>query len=74
MRDQLNGVLVFEGKADVDGKTITEECRFDDPVKGPVKWRSVTRIMDENTHLFEMYTTDKSGKEEKMMEITYSRK
>jgi hypothetical protein len=30
--------------------------------------------MDENSHLFEMFSTDKSGKEEKMMEITYSRK
>ena len=39
-----------------------------------MKWRSVTRIVDDNTHMFEMYSTDKSGKEEKMMEITYTRK
>lgn len=30
--------------------------------------------MDENNHLFEMTSTDKSGTEEKMMEITYTRK
>ena len=68
------GILFFEGTADADGNTITQECRFDDPVRGPVKWRSVTRIVGENTHLFEMYGTDKNGKEEKMMEITYTRK
>jgi hypothetical protein len=67
-------ILFFEGTASADGKTITQEARYDDPIKGPMKWRSVTRIVDDNTHVFEMYSTDKSGKEEKMMEITYSRK
>jgi hypothetical protein len=68
------GIMVFEGNHEADGNTITQECRFDDPVKGPVKWRSVTRIVDDDTHLFEMYTTDAGGKEEKMMEIIYSRR
>ncbi len=67
-------ILFFEGTASTDGKTITQENRYDDPVKGPMKWRSVTKIVDDNTHVFEMYGTDKRGKEEKMMEITYSRK
>jgi hypothetical protein len=67
-------ILVFEGTASADGKTITQEARYDDPLKGPMKWRSVTRIVDDNTHVFEMYGTDKKGKEEKMMEITYTRK
>jgi hypothetical protein len=67
-------ILFFEGTAGTDGKTITQETRYDDPIKGPMKWRSVTRIVDDNTHVFEMYGTDKSGKEEKMMEITYTRK
>ena len=67
-------ILFFEGTAGPDGKTITQESRYDDPVKGPMKWRSVTRVVDGNTHVFEMYATDKSGKEEKMMEITYTRK
>jgi hypothetical protein len=39
-----------------------------------MKWRSVTRIVDNNTHVFEMYETDKKGEEVKMMEITYARK
>jgi hypothetical protein len=64
----------FEGTGSADGKTITQEACYEDPIKGPMKWGSVTRIVDDNTHVFEMYGTDKSGKEEKMMEITYTRK
>jgi hypothetical protein len=64
----------FEGTGSADGKTITQESHHDDPVKGPMKWRSVTRVVDDDTHVFEMYGTDKSGKEEKMMEITYTRR
>jgi hypothetical protein len=67
-------ILVFEGTGSADGKTITQESRYDDPIKGPMKWRSVTRIVGDNTYVFEMYGTDKRGKEEKMMEITYTRK
>jgi hypothetical protein len=67
-------ILVFEGTGSADGRTITQECRYDDPLKGPMKWRSVTRIVDDNTHVFEMHGIDRSGKEEKMMEITYTRK
>lgn len=67
-------IFFFEGTASADGKTITQETRYDDPIRGPMKCRSVTKIVDDNTHVFEMYGTDKSGKEEKMMEITYTRK
>lgn len=67
-------ILFFEGTAGADGKTITQESHYDDPFKGPMKWRSVTKIVDDNTHLFEMYTSDQSGKEEKMLEIAYTRK
>ena len=68
------GIYYFEGTASADGKTITQESRYDDPLKGPMKWRSVTKIVDDNTHMFEMYGTDQRGKEEKMMEMTYIRK
>jgi len=67
-------ILFFEGTPGEDGKTITQESRYDDPFKGPMKWRSVTKLVDENTHLFEMFGIDKTGKEEKMMEISYTRK
>jgi hypothetical protein len=40
-----------------------------------MKLRSVLKIIDDNTHIFEMYGTgEKGGQEAKMMEITYSRK
>jgi len=68
------GILYFEGTASADGKIITQESRYDDPIKGPMKWRSVTKIVGDNTHEFVMFGADKTGKEEKMMEITYARK
>jgi hypothetical protein len=67
-------ILFFEGTASADGRTITQESHYDDPFKGPMTWRSVTRIVDDKTMVFEMYGTDRGGKEEKMMEITYTRK
>ena len=74
MDSMSTGIMVFEGTAGADGRTITQTARFEDPVRGPVQWRSVTKMVDDKTMLFEMYITGKSGKEEKMMEITYTRK
>jgi len=64
----------FVGKASADGRTITQECCYDDPIKGPAVWKSVTRIKDDNTQEFEMFITPQGGKKEKMMEMTVSRK
>ncbi|RJQ87923.1 MAG: DUF1579 domain-containing protein [Desulfobacteraceae bacterium] len=72
MDSMSTGIFYFEGEG--QGKTITQVCHAEDPVKGPVTWRSITRIEDHNTHKFEMFGTDKSGKEEKMMEIIYTRR
>ncbi len=68
------GIYYFSGTADADGKTITQESSYDDPVRGPMAWRSVTRIVDGNTLKYEMYLTPKGGKEEKMAETTLTRK
>ncbi len=69
------GIYFFEGTAGRDGKTITQESRYDDPVKGPSIWRTVTRIKNDDTLEFEMYLKPKGGrKEEKMMEMTITRK
>ena len=67
-------IYYFEGTASADGRIITQECSYDDPVRGPSVWRSVTRIRDENTLEFDMFITPKGGKEEKMMEMTVARK
>ncbi len=68
------GIYYFEGTASPDGKTITQESRYDDPVRGPTTWQSITRIVDDNTLEYEMYLTSKGGKKEKMMEMTVTRK
>jgi hypothetical protein len=68
------GIVCFEGTAIADGKTITQETSYDDPVRGPLLWRSVTRIVDADTLEYEMYLTPKGGQEEKAMEMTVARK
>jgi hypothetical protein len=68
------GIFYFEGSAGAGGRTITQTCSYDDPVRGLMKWRSATRIVDNNTLEFEMYTADQSGKGDKMAEMTYSRR
>jgi hypothetical protein len=73
--DSMNtAIYFFEGTASKDGKIITQKCSYDDPVRGPSVWRSVTKIKDANTQEFEMFITPKGGKEEKMMEMTVARK
>jgi len=74
MDNMSTAILYFEGTAEADSKTITQTALYDDPIKGPMVWRSVTKIVDKNTILFGLYGTGKSGKEDKMMEITYTRK
>ena len=72
--DSLSTTLhVMEG-ASSDEKTITQEGQYTCPIRGEMKLRAVTKMVDQNTNTFEMYGTDKSGQEMKMMEITYTRK
>ncbi len=68
------GIYFFEGTSSEDGKTITQLSSYDDPLEGHMKLRAVTTIVDENSHIFEMFSTGKSGKEARMMEIAYTRK
>jgi len=68
------GIYFFEGTAGPNGKSITQESRYDDPVRGPMKWRSVSKMVNADTMAYEMYITAKGGKEEKMMEMTLTRK
>jgi hypothetical protein len=67
-------IYYFEGTASRNGKTITQVSSYNDPARGPLTWRSVSRIVDDNTMLYEMVQTPKGGKEEKMMEMTLTRK
>ncbi|HEY7412667.1 MAG TPA: DUF1579 domain-containing protein [Vicinamibacteria bacterium] len=68
------GIMVSEGSCDDKG-TCTFTGSWNDPVKkGPVTARMTSRWTSPTTELFEMYGPDKSGKEMKMMEITYTKK
>lgn len=68
------GINYFEGDAGSDGKTITQICNMVDPVRGPVKWRTLTTIVDSDTLKFEMFITGESGHEDKMSDMTYTRR
>lgn len=68
------GIFYMEGKADKNDSRITLRGRYDDPLQGPMKLRAVTKLVDADHEIFEMYGTTKHGKETKMLEITYSRK
>ena len=68
------GIFYMEGNAGKDGNTITLKGHYNDPIQGAMKLRAVTKLVDADHEIFEMYGTEKSGKETKMMEITYTRK
>jgi hypothetical protein len=68
------GLMVSEGTC--DAKNV---CSFTggwtDPVtKKPVQSRMTTRWTSPTTEIFEMYGPDRSGREMKMLEITYTKK
>jgi len=67
------GIYHFEGTGSSDGKSITQTCSYDDPVRGPLTWRNVTRIVDATTLEFRMYTIDSSGREDEMAVLVYTR-
>lgn len=68
------GIFSMEGKAAVDGKTITLYGNLADPFEGVVKQRAVWKFPDTNTQILEMYGPHGKGTEMILMEITYTRK
>jgi len=74
MDSMSTGIHFFEGAGSDDGKSFSQESCYDDAVQGRMKWRAVTKIVDDNTFVFEMYGVRNKGKEEKMMEMTYNRR
>jgi hypothetical protein len=68
------GIYYFEGTASADDKIITQESSYDDPVRGPMVWRSAMSIVDDSTVKSAMHLGPKGGKEEKMMEMPLTRK
>jgi len=72
------GTMIMEssGTADPSGKVFTLHSTMPDVMTGKtMKVRTVTRIVDANTHVMEMYGPDRTtGQEFKMMEIVYTRR
>ena len=72
--DMQTSMFTSEGKADSGNKVITLEGKTTCAVTGqkdvPVK--TVFRLLSSDKHVFEMYDK-RTGKEEKTMEITYTR-
>ena len=70
------GMMASVGTADASGKVITWIGTMNDPVTGkPTKERSVTTVIDDNHHTFEMFGTPPGAKKEmKVLSIDYVRK
>ena len=68
------GILVMEGTASSDGKTITLRGSHVEPGGSKVLYRSIWKILDANNQTFELYGTPGRGKEMKLLEIVYTRK
>ena len=75
MDNMATGIMTSSGTYDPATKILTEKGSFSCPIKnGPMAYRGVLKIIDDNKHVYEMYNTDKDGKEVKAMELTYTRK
>lgn len=70
------GIMTGVGTYDPATKTFEYKGTYSCPMEdGKDKsYRSVTKIMNDNKHSFEMYTSDPDGKEYRVLEIEYTRK
>jgi hypothetical protein len=69
------GVLYMQGSWDEASKSMTLTGKSVDPTtKKEVEMKQVYKVVDENTHLMEMYGPGPDGKEYKTMEIKLTRK
>lgn len=68
-------IMYMTGTGDPSGKTMNFSGTMEDPMTGkPMTVTSVTKVMDNNKHTFEMWSPGPDGKPFKMMEIEYTRK
>jgi hypothetical protein len=75
--DNLSTTLsTSSGRLDQTGKIITVYGEMDEPISGELGKMSkmVTRIVDENTFVFEIHDLAIGGDDTMVMEITYQRK
>ena len=66
--------MTSEGTVDDTGKQFHMAGTFDDPMTGKQRaFRSISRLIDDNSYVEEMFYTDDTGKEFKSVEVTYTR-
>jgi hypothetical protein len=66
-------IMSHAGSLDATGKVISMDGSFKSPDGNVHKDRHVTRIIDNDKHVFEIYHSGPNGKEMKVGEITYTR-
>jgi hypothetical protein len=69
------GMMIAWGTCEQGGKVINMSGEFADPMTGQAsrKFRTVTRMVDKDKFVYEMFSPGPDGKEFRMMEITYTR-
>jgi hypothetical protein len=68
-------IMNSTGTSDASGKTMTFTGQMDDPVaKKTQSFKETIKVVDNDHHVFEMWSPGPDGKMFKMMEITYTRK
>ena len=68
------GIMTAEGEFDPSTNELEMNSSFSCPLtESERNARSITRIINNNEHVLEMYDLDADGKEYKMMEIHYKR-
>ena len=74
--DNMTSSIMAElGTCDASGKTFTLFGSHDDPMTGKaVKTKSITRVINKDKHVFEMFEPGPDGKMFRNLEITYTRK
>jgi len=76
MDEMSTTVMISYGTPDVSGKVITFEGTYDDLATGQKdkKFKSISRIVNDDKHIYESYEYGADGKEFKNFDVTYSRK
>ena len=70
------GMSTMEGTMDKDGKAVTMWGKMDEPMTGEKdkKVKYVTRFVDKDTQVFEVYDVKTYGEKKPTMQITYKRR
>lgn len=70
------GMSTMEGAMDKDGKAVTMWGKMDEPMTGEKdkKVKYVTRFVDKDTQVFEVYDVKTYGETKPTMQITYKRR